>query len=167
MRKSIFMFCCVLATSILFTGCEDTEVKVNEPSQELTVDELLKYHYKMHPELAVDNARTQIQSISCQIDFVSYMQNSRFNITTSIANEDCHPNGNKFKVFWYIKKDDGSFLKWFDFPIEMSCLNEADLLSETSVTQKTTKIQCAAIVHNSNNSYFGIGFTNKVVLTRP
>lgn len=166
MKKIIFMFCCFIATSCLFTGCEETEVKRSSKEP--------------RPELAsAENTRVQGYNLPGVLT-AAYENGSTFELSARVITGNLPPQvrcpaGKTLSFRWYkVQIDENgneTSTNWNLQSITGACLMAGNTSGPTTVTQKTTKIKFKVYVTASAPGqapvFYGDGETNTVTLTRP
>lgn len=171
MKKIIFMFCCFIATSCLFTGCEETEVK--KSSEKFDYQRALKLLDEQFPEANSENqnARTQaVRDLDCILTS-AYEQGSTFSLSARIdlnSVDDGNCPGGTFSIKWYYYNENTEIWKVWTTKTG-TCLSHGNTTGTYAVTTKTTPLWFFARVSNSNQpgELWGEGFSNRVVLNRP
>lgn len=159
MKKIVLMFCCFLAISCLFTGCEETEVKkdfveVAEGSQSSTED--------------VANARGITLSVTLT---AAYEQGSTFQLTGKINENSCYVNaGDKYSAKWEYTKTNGDvWLTWAEKSAK--CIGNVDRENLNTVgtmgASTTTYVKFRVKVYHKSGMLYGEGVSKQVTLKKP
>jgi hypothetical protein len=168
MKKSLLMICCILATSFILTGCEETEVK--KSPAEIDMQEALQLLHEQFPNLGSTNpnGRTQAQALTATLTS-AYEQGSTFEVSAKVNKVGCYLDGNTFTTYWLWYN--GNTKIWKNWATKTgACLADGNTHGPLGVTQKTTPIWFYAFVYssfNNQNTLWGEGMSNGVVLNRP